>query len=62
MTKVLVKHAARDGRTRQAKGVIQDVKHRYLGGKISTNSGDLWDVKVVDHKDYKYVTVAKVDE
>ena len=62
MQKVLVRHSSRDGRTKQAKPKIQDIRHFYLNGKISTTSGDVWDVKRVEHVDYSFVTVAPVDE
>lgn len=59
--KVLVRHkGSKDGSVVMAKGLVQGVVHRYMGGWIRTSSGDIWEVKPVDHSQYDYITVATV--
>lgn len=65
MKNVLVKHRTIYSKSGEAgltlsKGVVQGIRHFYLGGKVRTVSGDVWDVKKVEHKDYDYITVAPV--
>lgn len=41
-----------------AKPIIQKVQHHYIGGRISTVSGDVWDVeRNPNQKESTYVTI-----
>ena len=60
MKRVLVRHAGKDGKSTLGKNIIQNIRHFYVSGKVRTVSGDVWNVKPVDHRDYEYVTTEQV--
>ena len=49
MKRVLVRHAGKDGKSTLGKNIIQNIRHFYVSGKVRTVSGDVWNVKPVDH-------------
>lgn len=64
--KVLVKHTTtydRFGRPKitSARAVVQKVQHRYMNGRVSTVTGDVWVVKKSDDKRAEFETVAVIE-
>jgi hypothetical protein len=60
--KVLVTFKVEDGKTHKATPRLQTLEHRYIGGKVSTTSGDVYRVVgeegVLGDTSYQYRAVA----